>query len=265
MIEPDFNLNNRKIAITRAADSISDVKNLFVRKGAKIFEFPSLIIQYPEDLRPLDKAISGINSFHWLIFSSSNGIKFMNKRLVSNGSSLKEFAKNIKVAVVGVKTSQSLNKLGIEADFVPSDFVADSLLEEFPISPKDLRILIPRVQTGGRNIIAEKFINLGALVTQVAAYESICPDSIPQETLDTFKNKTMDAIIFSSGKTVDNSAYLLNKYLDEDYKSLLSEVKLFSIGPQTSLACKKQFGRVDGEANEYTFEGLLDLVLKYFN
>jgi len=261
----EFPLYQKNIIITRSKDKISDVKKLFIRKGAQIFDFPAIYAGYPDDLNPLDEALREINDFHWIIFSSSNGIKFVDERLRKLNTSLKECAKKIKIAVVGEKTSLSLAELGILPDFVPPEFVAESLIENFPISGYGLRVFLPRVQTGGRNLIADEFRNSGARVVEVAAYETRCPDSIPPETINAILNKKVDAMVFSSGKTVLNSAFLLEKEFGEQWLTFLENVKLLTIGPQTSKTCKKVFGRVDREAFKYTFEGLLDAAIDTFN
>ena len=257
----EYPLFNKNIVITRSKDQIVKVKNLFQNKGAKIFDFPALIIEFPDNLDPLDDALKEINEFHWIIFTSSNGIKFVEKRLRDKGLCLKNCTKTLKIAVVGEKTSQTLKELGIEADYIPPDFIAESLVINFPTSGYGLKVLIPRVQSGGRNFIAEQFRNSGANVLEVPAYESKCPESIPIETIEAFKKKIIDAIIFSSGKTVKNSAFLLEKEFGKEWLKMLKDVKLFSIGPQTSLVCKEIFGRVDKEANKYSFEGLLDVAI----
>tara|TARA_Y100000589_G_C27099425_1_gene607381 strand:- start:205 stop:999 length:795 start_codon:yes stop_codon:yes gene_type:complete len=258
-----FPLINKNIVITRSKDQISDVKDLFQSKGAKIFDLPALIIEYPENLDPLDNALKTINEFHWIIFSSSNGIKFVERRLRDMGLCFKECSKNLKIAVVGEKTAKALKNLGLEADYIPPDYIAESLVKYFPISLYGLKILIPRVQSGGRNFIAENFRNSGAHVIEVPAYESKCPEFIPRATVDAFKRKAIHAIIFSSGKVVRNSAYLLQKEFGNDWLEILNNIKLFSIGPQTSAACKKVFGRIDREATLYSFEGLLDVTINY--
>ena len=259
MFERKLLLNNKKIILTRSLDNISQVKHLFESQGATTYDLPALSIQYPDDLSPLDDALYEINNFHWIIFSSSNGIKFVDRRLRDKGTSLKQTAKNIKIAVVGEKTSLALNDLGIDADFVPPEFIAESLIENFPVSGYGLRIFLPRVQTGGRSFIAEEFRKSGTRVVEVPAYESKCPDSIPERTLFAIKEQIIDAIIFSSGKTVKNTDFLLAKYYGKDRFALLNKVKLLSIGPQTSLLCNQIFGRVDAEAVKYSFEGLLDI------
>ena len=175
----ELSLNQKNIIITRSKDKISDIKKLFTNKGAQIFDFPAIDVGYPDDLNPLDDDLSEINDFHWIIFSSSNGIKFVDERLRNLNTSLKECSKKIKIAVVGEKTSLTLSDLGIEADFVPPEFVAESLIENFPVSGYGLRVFLPRVQTGGRNLIADEFRNSGSRVVEVPAYETRCPDSIP--------------------------------------------------------------------------------------
>jgi len=159
---------------------------------------------------------------------------------------------------VGLKTANSLNKIGVQADFVPPDFVADSLINNFPFPAAGLRILLPRVQSGGRTLLAEAFGKAGAHVLEVPAYESYCPQDIPEKTLKALDNFEVDAITFTSGKTVSHVSKLMKDYFGNNWKEKLMKVKLISIGPQTSLICEKYFQRVDKEAIPHTLEGLLN-------
>jgi len=261
----DFPLHQKNIIITRSKDKISDIKILFSNKGAKVIDFPAIDVGYPDNLNPLDDALNEIEDFHWIIFSSSNGIKFVDERLRELNTSLKECSKTIKIAVVGEKTSLTLNEIGIEADFVPPEFVAESLIENFPVSGYGLKVFLPRVQTGGRNLIADEFRNSGARVVEVAAYETRCPDSIPIQTVNFIANRKVDAMVFSSGKTVLNSSFLLEKQFGKEWLKLLDDTKFLTIGPQTSKTCVNVFGRVDKEAVKYTFDGLLNAAIDIFN
>ena len=261
MSKSSFPLNNKNIILTTSLDKISEVRNLFIEKGASIYELPALHIEYPNDIVPLDEALQELESFHWIIFSSSNGIKFVDKRLRDKGSCLKQFSNKLKIAVVGEKTSHTLNEIGIEADYIPPQFIAESLINNFPVSGYGLRIFLPRVQTGGRSLIATEFRNSGARVIEVPAYESKCPRNIPETTLVALEQRIIDGIVFSSGKTVENTFFLLKKYFGNEWLAFLEDVKFFSIGPQTSLTCREIFGRVDREASSYTFEGLVDIAI----
>jgi uroporphyrinogen-III synthase len=125
------------------------------------------------------------------------------------------------------------------------------------VSGWGLRLLLPRVQSGGRTVLAEAFGEAGARVVEVAAYESRCPASLPPATAAALAAGTVDAITFSSGKTVQHTAQLLEQQFGAQWQDQLSEVALVSIGPQTSHTCGSQLGRVDAEADPHDLDGLV--------
>ncbi len=250
-------LLDKTIVVTRAQDQSSEIRKQLLALGARVCDLPALVIGPPKTWGPLDEALEEIDDFHWIIFSSANGVDAVEKRLNISNRSLSNTKKSTKIAAVGKKTANYLDKLGAKVDFIPSDFVADSLVENFPISGFGLNILLPRVETGGRTFLSNAFKSAGAKVTEVAAYESSCPESLPSATKMKVKNNELDAILFSSGKTSQNSAKLLSRAFGSQWLEKLNNVKIVSIGPQTSLSCKKYFGRVDKEANPHSVEGLV--------
>ncbi len=255
-------LSGKTIVVTRSQDQQAEARSLFEERGAKVLDLPALVIGPPFEWSPLDDALIELDSFHWIIFSSVNGVKAVDQRLQLIGSALASRPKTLKIAAIGRKTSSSLKSLNVTPDFVPPQFVADSLIKHFPVSGYGLKILIPRVQTGGRTILAESFGKAGATVVEVPAYESQCPNDIPIETLNAFTNKMVDAIVFTSGKTAVNTAYLIKKYFGVEWKKFLSGVKIISIGPQTSITCKENFNKVDQEASQHDLDGLIDACIQ---
>lgn len=260
-MENNLFLKDKTILLTRAASQQGEARRLFRGLGARVLDLPSLIIGPPDQWDQLDDALEDLVNFHWIIFSSSNGVEYVEKRLREKNSSLSNSPKSLKFAVVGRKTACSLEKVGIKADFVPPDFVAESLINNFPISGAGLRMLIPRVQSGGRTILAESFREAGADVVEVPAYESSCPTNIPKLTAEAIANYEVDAITFTSSKTVINTFKLIENYFSNDWPEKLRLVKLISIGPQTSLTCKKYFQRIDKEAEDYDVKGLVNACL----
>ncbi len=251
-------LIGQTIVITRAENQQARSRDAFEAYGASVLELPALLIGPPDDWGPLDDAILELDSFHWIIFSSSNGVDAVENRLKAIGTSLSLRPKGLKIAVVGRKTSQALERLGVIPDFIPSTFVADSLIDTFPVSAFGLKMLIPRVQSGGRNILAEAFGKAGAKVVQVSAYESRCPDAIPEKTINAFVNEEVDLLAFTSSKTVVNTTNLLKKHLGIKWQEKCLNIKLISIGPQTSISCRNYFSRVDFEANPHDLDGLVN-------
>tara|TARA_Y100001968_G_scaffold49997_2_gene40408 strand:- start:59 stop:853 length:795 start_codon:yes stop_codon:yes gene_type:complete len=264
-MEKSLPLLDKTIILTRAITQQKQARKLFESLGAKVLELPSLVIGPPDEWGPLDDALDELDSFHWLIFSSSNGVQYVENRLRLKDSSLADSPKNLKIAVIGRKTADYLNQLGVKPDFIPPQFLADSLIDNFPVSGAGLKMLIPRVQSGGRTLLAESFGQSGAHVVEVAAYESICPKTIPELTANALENYAVDAITFTSSKTVSHTFQLINDYFGDKWQEKLNLVKLISIGPQTSLSCKKYFRRIDREAENHDMDGLikacLDIIL----
>jgi uroporphyrinogen-III synthase len=250
-------LSGHTIAVTRAEQQLGEARRLFEQAGAQVLDLPALVIGPPDTWGPLDDALAELEDFHWLVVSSSNGVEAVEQRLRRLGGSLARRPAGLKIAAVGRKTAARLEELGAAPDFVPPAFVADSLIEHFPVSGWGLRLLLPRVQSGGRTVLAEAFGEAGARVVEVAAYESRCPESLPLSTAEALATGNVSAITFSSGKTVQHTAQLLEAGLGESWREQLDRVALVSIGPQTSRSCREVLGRVDAEADPHDLDGLV--------
>jgi uroporphyrinogen III methyltransferase/synthase len=122
------------------------------------------------------------------------------------------------------------------------------------------------VETGGREVLVKQLSDRGAKIVEVAAYQSSCPKEIEPQAWLALQQRQVDIITFASSKTVRNFARLIEQALKTDTKetiqSLLANVTLASIGPQTSQTCQELFGRVDVEAKEYTLEGLTEALIQ---
>ena len=261
-MHPKMPLIDKKIIITRAMEQTSEAHEIFRNNGAEVFDLPSLVIGPPDDWGPLDEVLQEIYKFDWIIFSSANGVKNVEERMKQFGLSLSKISQTIQIAAMGRKTASLLSEMNAKISFVPPGFVADSLIDHFPQNPKGLKLFIPRVQTGGRSILSDYFKSKGAEITEVAAYESSCPQDIPQRTMDALNSGKIDIIAFTSGKTVINTVSLLKKYFGENWLKLFEKIKIVSIGPQTSNHCEKLIRKPDQEANPHDLDGLLKSCLE---
>ncbi len=109
-----------------------------------MLDLPALVIGPPDSWGPLDDALGELEDFHWLVVSSANGVTAVDERLQAQGRSLARRPASLKIAAVGRKTAQQLEDLGATADFIPPDFVADSLLENFPLASGGNGSFLPR-------------------------------------------------------------------------------------------------------------------------
>ncbi|MBE9124912.1 MULTISPECIES: uroporphyrinogen-III C-methyltransferase [unclassified Coleofasciculus] len=258
-------LKGKTVLVTRSADQSSKFRDLLECEGATVIEMPALVITPPSSWEALDRAIANLSDFDWLILTSSNGVESFFERLLTQGKDTRTLA-GVKIAVVGKKTAANLKERGLKPDFIPPDFVADSLVEHFPESLTYKKVLFPRVETGGREVLLKELTARGADIVEVAAYQSACPEQIAPVAFEALQRKAVDIITFASSKTVKNFYYLLEEALkdkgDVTPHSLLENLCIASIGPQTSKSCYELLGRVDVEAEEYTLEGLTQAIAR---
>ena len=258
-IAPYFSLHHQTILVTRSADQSPTFTKLLTDRGATVIEMPTLEITPPSTWDELDYAIINIKTYDWIILTSANAVDYFFDRFSTLNQDVRSIA-NINIAVVGKKTAQFLKKRGFNPDFTPPTFVADSLIEHFPTLLEGLKILFPRVESGGREVLVQSFTAARAIVTEVATYQSACPKIADEQAINALKNKQITLLTFASSKTVRHFCQLLEMTLGEAWLESIQGIPVASIGPQTSITCEELLGRMDCEAVEYTLEGLADAI-----
>ena len=257
-------LSGKTILVTRSVGQSSQSSDRLIALGATVIEMPTLEIGPPSSWEALDNAIAHLSDFDWLILTSTNAIDYFFERLIAQGKDSRALA-GVKIAVVGEKTAHCLKQHSLQPDFIPPNFIADSLVENFPEDLHGKKVLFPRVESGGREILVKELTLKGAKVIEVAAYQSCCPSGIPPEAQLALQNRKIDVITFASSKTVQFFYQLTDKIFsnNSDPSQLLEGVCIASIGPQTSKTCNFLFRRVDVEAQEYTLDGLTQALIRW--
>ena len=224
-------LANKTILVTRSVEQSSKFTKLLHQQGAKVIEMPALVITPPSSWSDLDRAIANLEQFQWLILTSANGVNYFFDRLSSLGYDARALSE-VKIAVVGRKTAAILQQRQLNPDFIPPNYVADSLIANFPEDLAKQKLLFPRVETGGRDILVKELTAKGAEVVEVAAYQTKCPETVDLEAWQALKQGQIDIITFASSKTVTNFYQLLQQQAEStETISILSDVCIASIGP----------------------------------
>lgn len=258
-LPPPAPLAGKTVLVTRAEGQAETLRDLLQAQGARVLEMPTLVIQPPASWDPLDQAIQHLHQFDWLILTSANAVTAFFGRLHHHGQDSRAL-QDLKVAVVGAKTAAVLGQYGIRPDLVPPTFVAEALLEVWPQPVAGQRILFPRVQTGGREVLVQGLRQQGAVVEEVAAYESACPAAADPQILAALESRQVDLLSFASSKTVQHFVHLLQQAgLGKQVWD--PPVQIAAIGPKTAETCVALLGRVDIVAQEYTLEGLVEAIL----
>ena len=95
-------LDGKVIIITRAINQQSNTRKSFEAIGARVLDLPALVIGAPDEWGPFDDALLEIESFHWLIFSSANGVNAVQERLNLLDKNLRHKPDKLKIAAISM-------------------------------------------------------------------------------------------------------------------------------------------------------------------
>ena len=116
----------------------------------------------------------------------------------------------MKVGAIGPATGKALEKQGIRADLMPTEYVAEALVQAMDAHYlTGAKVLLPRADIG-RHDLAEGLAELGARVQQLPVYRTVMPQESRELALDLLKDGGIDLVTFTSSSTVNNLLDLLN-------------------------------------------------------
>jgi uroporphyrinogen III methyltransferase/synthase len=238
--------------------------------GAEVIQFPTIEIVPPENWDELDSAIDAIERYDWLIFTSSNGVKYFFSRLFGKGRDIREL-KGLKICAIGEKTAASIGKFGIRVDLIPESFNAEGLIEallkevekeKLTVNSheclKGIRFLLPRAEVA-REILPDKVRELGGTIDVPVAYRAVKPDMHGKRLRRFLKEGRITIATFTSAATFNNFREILREEADE----LLKGVAIAVIGPVTARAIEKAGLKVTIMPQESTVEAMTDEIIKW--
>ena len=254
-------LFGRSIVITRARAQAGELSKRLEQFGAEVVEFPTIEIMPPDDFGPLDGAISELDSFDWLVFTSVNGVDAFVERLRHHGLDLRAVPRGARIAAIGPATAGRIRDLGLRVDVVPREYRAEALLEEVAgESLAEKRVLIPRAKVA-REVLPQQLREAGADVVVPPAYESRPSSEGRDEVARRLEHGEVDCVTFTASSTVENFVWAFG---EDEAVRLLTDARVACIGPITADTARKHGLRVDTEAREYTIPGLVEAVLDLF-
>lgn len=226
--------------------------------GATILEIPFIEIQRPRTYKPLDEALEKLHQYHWIIFTSVNGVDAFWERLDEKGISRKQL-RHLKVAAIGPATRKAIEGHGAQVDVMPKEYVAESVVESLRGNVEGQRVLLARARVA-RDVIPVELAKIGATIDVVEVYETVVPQDSRRKLRVALKNsKTRPHVItFTSSSTVRHFVALAGKEVN------LDGIQLASIGPITSATLRELGLRVDIEAEVYTIPGLITAIAAQF-
>lgn len=235
------------ILLTRSEHQANPIKSELETLGFQVLTQPAIDILPPESWQEIDNVCGQLQrgDRDWLIFSSSNGIRFFFDRAAPYQ------AENIKIAVVGSGTDAALyERIGRYADIVPQTYTAEGVVEALSMEASQGKHFLHLRANRGRDVIKNHLTALGGFVTEIAVYRSVDRPHPEPMIMNLMQQGRIDYV------TVTSSA--IARSLVNMFGELLRQTKLISISPVTSKMLMELGFPPHREAKEFSLTGIVN-------
>jgi uroporphyrinogen III methyltransferase/synthase len=245
-------LFGKHVLVTRPKHQSAELVRRLEELGASTSELPAVKVGPPADWGAVDRAIAGLSSYHWLVFTSGNGVHFFLRRLFEQGRDLRALG-SVRLAAIGPATADALRTYHLNSDLVPPAFRSEELAAALREAVRGRRVLLARADRG-REVLREELAAV-AEVEQIAVYSQSDAaewDAVVQEDL---KCGRIDYVTLTSS----NIARALVRSLDDAGLAAIRDgrTRLVTISPITSETVRELGLSVAVEAWEYTTAGMV--------
>lgn len=163
-------LFGRRVLVTRPRHQAGELVQRLVNLGAVPFVLPTVEIRPLADWAAVDATLRRLHEFHWLVFTSANGVDALLRRLPALGLDLRALG-GVKLAAIGPRTAEALGRYHLQADLVPARYQSEHLsaaLRE-AIAPGQ-RVLLARADRG-RELLREELAQANYPLQDIAVIE----------------------------------------------------------------------------------------------
>ena len=252
-------LEGKRIVVTRAPEQARELIERFGSLGAEVILLPAVSFSRVNESKPLDRAIAGLETFEWVLFTSANAARFFAQRCRELGHELPGTSGPL-YAAVGPATAKAAAADGIRIEFVAREFRGDALAHELETTLKGKRVLLPRSRRATSDLPKALTAN-GANVSEVVAYETGGVGSLDKKAAETFRSGNADVVAIFSPSAVEN---LLSEFGAETLRQVAANAAFAAVGPVTGAAIRDAGLTVSIQAREVTAAALVEAVCEYF-
>jgi len=240
-------LFGKRVLVTRPGRAGDELASRLWEVGAEPVLAPTIAIGAPDDAAGMRDALRRLDTYRWVIFTSSSGVEACFDELAREGGDARRFGR-ARVAAIGHATGGALRVRGIVADYVPKKFVAEELaaglLER--TRPGDVILLFGAQEM--RDALRSILSQAGRAADAVAAYKTIAVRDPDIADLA----ETCDVWTFASASAVRSFVDNVPGAID-----LAQDKTIACIGPVTATAARDAGLTADVIAGEASVEGLI--------
>jgi uroporphyrinogen III methyltransferase/synthase len=247
-------LFGQRVVVTRTREQASELSRQLIELGAEVLEIPTIRIDPPDERQSLVEALHGIGEYDWIVFTSPNGVATFFEYFFKAYDDVRALG-NLRIAAVGPATAAKLQEFHLRVDLMPDEYVAKKIAATFKEveSLENLRVLIARAQVANPEL-PKQLEALGGIVDDVAVYKTVPETEDRTGAAEKLREGGADWVTFTSSSTVENfhARFDLPRLVQKN-----PNLKLLSIGPETSKAIVVLGLKPDFEAKQHTIEGMV--------
>ncbi len=225
-----------RVLVTRAREQAWEMIELLRAQGAEAVVVPMIQTVPPRDWVEVDRALTQLDRYDALVFTSANAVRYFADRALDRGLNAAQVTP--RVFCVGPQTAEAVVAAGFPAPSMPAvRRDADALLAEIEacFAPAGRRFLLP-CAAGARDVLPEGLRLAGAEVDAVPVYRT-APAAVDQEALlAQLTSGALDVLTFTSPSTVKHFCALL----DDPAREAAGRCLVAAIGPVTAEALGRE-------------------------
>jgi len=252
-------LFGKRIVVTRRTGQAGSFAQRLLELGADVLEVPTIKIELPTNRDAVVDALLGLNSYDWLVFTSANGVTAFFDLFFKRFHDMRDIG-GARIAAIGPATAAKLRELHLQVDLMPEAANAKKLAEAFAKfeTVENLKMCLLRAEVANREL-PESLEESGAIVDDVAVYKTVPETEDRDGACARLLETGADWATFTSASTVEffHARVDLPKLLKK-----FPQMKLASIGPETSKAIRALKLVPSLEAKEHTTDGLISELLR---
>jgi uroporphyrinogen III methyltransferase/synthase len=250
-------LFGQRVVVTRTREQASQLSRQLLERGADVLEIPVIQTVVPTDKQAVTDALLELNSYNWIVFTSPNGVTAFFDFFFKAFDDLRDIG-GVRIAAVGPATAAKLHELHLKVDVTPDEYVASKIADALNSyeSLENLKILLARAEVANKDL-PKQLEEEGAIVDDVAFYKTVPETEDRSGAAARLLEEGADWVAFTSSSTVEN----FNARFD--LKQLLArfpQLKLASIGPETTKAIVALDLKPTVEAKQHTIDGLVKAI-----
>ncbi len=234
-------LQGQRILITRPPEQAAAWIAYFQSLGANTYHCPLIAIQPELTSSALNSALEGLESYSYLVVSSTNTVHLLLQALQAKQIDPRIALAHLRLVAVGPQTSAALANATELAVVHPEVYQAENLVQmliEMGIQGQNLLYL--RAQ-GAREVLATQLRAAGARVDEVVLYQTQAPDPASLWPLLNWLEKAeLDILTFASASAVAHFADAVPQAL---WHSVSGRLKIAALGPITAQAVQAKLGQ----------------------